>query len=64
MGDGINQALQKMCDDHTRHLQRLKRWKESGGQLENYPEHETIDDFIEREERAIRNLRRAIASLK
>ena len=64
MGDGMKQVLQNMRDDHARHLERLKRWKQAGGDLQNYPEEETIDDFIEREERAIRNLEGAIARLE
>ena len=64
MGNGVKRVLQDMRDDHARHLQRLRRWKEAGGNLQNYPEQETIDDFIEREERAVGNLDRAIASLE
>ncbi len=39
-------------------------WQEGGAHLENYPEGETLDDFIAREELAVSNFKRAIKLLK
>jgi hypothetical protein len=52
-----------MKANHERHRDRLVRWKIAGGKLENYPEHETIDDFIQREIDAIDGLSTAIERL-
>ncbi len=64
MGNELKRVLQDMGEDHARHLQRLRRWKEAGGNPQNYPEQETIDDFTEREEKAVGNLDRAISNLE
>jgi hypothetical protein len=56
--------FEKMLQDHKSHLDRLERWKELGGSLQNYPEGETIDDFIRREQLAVDNLQRTISVLK
>ena len=56
--------FESMLQQHTGHLERLKRWKESGGNLENYPEGETLEDFINREESAMSNIKQAIQRLK
>jgi len=64
MSDEFVTLLQNMRSEHERHHARLLVWREAGGSLVNYPDGETIDDFIEREARAIRNLSRAITRLE
>lgn len=56
--------FENMLSSHEKHLAKLKRWKDLGGTLQNYPEGETIEDFISREETAIENLQRAIRYLQ
>jgi hypothetical protein len=48
--------LERMKADPEQHLARLRQWKAAGGQLGNYPEHKTVDDFIRWEEVAVTNL--------
>lgn len=57
-------SFEKMLENHRNHLDRLKRWKQAGGELRNYPEGESLYDFINREEAAIENIERAMARLK
>jgi len=55
--------FEDILNDHLTHLDRLRRWKDLGGRLVNYPEGETIDNFICRGETAVVNLHRAIVVL-
>lgn len=63
MTDNLKSLLEQMREERQAHLRRLERWKAAGGKLENYPEQETIDDFIERERHAVENLQAAIDRL-
>ncbi|MHB1304541.1 MAG: hypothetical protein ACYCZB_13850 [Acidiphilium sp.] len=64
MSNDLVTIFEKMKAERERHLDRLNKWKAAGGTLENYPEHETIDDFIARERSAIENLSVAISRIK
>lgn len=63
MSNDLADLFGRMKDDHEKHRDRLAIWKGAGGQLENFPEGQTIDDMIEREQRAVENLERAIEQL-
>jgi hypothetical protein len=56
--------LEAMKTSHQNHLERLERWKAEGGKLENYPNNETIDDFINRERLAVSRFTMSIEHLK
>lgn len=58
------EVFEKMLKNHREHLDKLQRWKQAGGALQSYPEGETLDDFIKREETAISNIERAIEQLR
>jgi broad specificity phosphatase PhoE len=62
--EAVIDNFEKMLENHRNHLNRLKRWKQAGGELKNYPEGESLDDFIKREEAAIENIERAMTRLK
>jgi hypothetical protein len=64
MSEAFIEKLEAMKADHQRHLERLAQWKANGGELKNFPEHETIDDFIKREFLAVERLSAAIDHLK
>lgn len=55
--------LKKMRENHQEHLENLVKLQAKGVSLENFPEHESIDDFINREQTAIDNLSKAIDRL-
>jgi len=60
----MKEFFEKMLAEHVEHLNRLKRWRKMGGMLQNYPEGETLADFITREEAAIEKIKQAIQILK
>jgi hypothetical protein len=60
MSDNFVAVLERMRDAHQRHLRNLLLWKEAGGELRNYPEGQTLEDFITRETAAVENLSLAI----
>lgn len=57
-------AFEEMKADHEQHLRRLRLWRDTGGTLDNYPEGETLDDFIAREILAIESLSASVEMLK
>lgn len=59
----MKEFLQSMLNQHVKHLKNLEMWRDAGGQLVNYPEGETVEDFIEREKLAVAKLEKAIAGL-
>jgi hypothetical protein len=63
MSNELTELLGKMKMDHEKQRDRLAVWKEAGGKLKNFPEGETIDDMIAREQRAVVNLERALGHL-
>ena len=64
MANNLIELLEKMVSSHQEHLENLIRWKSIGGQLQNFPSGENIDDFIRREESAIEKLNASIQVLK
>ncbi len=64
MSDDLEAILMQIKAERERHRANLEKWKQAGGRLENYPEHETIDDMIARETTAVENLTKAIDRLK
>ena len=64
MPEPIIPILEAMKASHQNHLERLERWKAEGGRLENYPNNETIDDFINRERLAVSRFTNSIEPLK
>jgi hypothetical protein len=64
MPEPIIPILEAMKASHQNHLERLERWKAEGGRLENYPNNETIDDFINRERLAVSRFTNSIEHLK
>ena len=63
MSNDLLAIFQKMLASHEEHLKSLIRWKSLGGELQNFPNGENIDDFIRREESAIENLNASIRTL-
>lgn len=63
MSDELKKMFQGWIKEAEEHVERLKRWKKSGGTLESYPDGKTIDCFIAREEVRIKNLQQAIEHL-
>ncbi len=53
MTDPILPILEAMKTSHEAHLARLIAYKAAGGQLDGDPNHETIDDLINREKLAV-----------
>jgi hypothetical protein len=64
MAESIIPILQSMHASHTEHLARLLKWKEAGGKLEEDPNHETIDELINRERLAISRFASSIAHIE
>jgi hypothetical protein len=60
----LSDLFEVMKLDHEAHLRRLEIWRDAGGTLDDFPDHETIDDFIAREIIAIRSLSDSIQLLK
>jgi hypothetical protein len=60
----LSDLFSEMKSDHEAHLRRLEIWRDAGGKLDDFPGHETINDFIEREVTAINSLSLSIDLLK
>jgi hypothetical protein len=64
MPDSIIPILEAMKTSHQAHLERLLAWKAAGGKLPDYPNCETIDDFINRERLAVSRFALSIEHLQ
>ncbi|MDR3520149.1 MAG: hypothetical protein P4L54_00890 [Acidocella sp.] len=53
MPEPILPILEAMKASHSLHLERLLKFKEAGGKLDGDPNHETIEELINRERLAV-----------
>lgn len=53
MPEPIIPILEAMRTSHATHLERLVKFKQEGGRLDNDPNHETIEELINRERLAL-----------
>lgn len=63
MPESIIPILEAMQASHAQHLDRLLKWKAAGGRLDGDPNHETIDDLINRERLALSRFASSIAHM-
>jgi len=64
MPEPILPILESMKTSHAAHLDRLIAYKAAGGQLDGDPNHETIDDLINREKLAVSRYATSIEHLR
>ncbi len=64
MPEPILPILESMRTSHAAHLERLIAYKTAGGKLDGDPNHETIDDLINRERLAVSRFATSIEHLR
>ncbi len=64
MPEPILPILEAMKTSHMAHLERLIAYKAAGGRLDDDPNHETIDDLINREKLAVSRYASSIDHLR
>ena len=64
MSNGFIEVMERMLASHEKHLKDLLKLKDAGGSMTSWPEGETLDDFINREDAAVKRFTRTIEKMK